>query len=118
MPDEMKYITEEYMKAHGFEEYGQDKVGDIYGLPFLEGDEHVHFKEKEFDRQMFVVVFCKNYDGSDDGSRIVYVQENAGCGFIEMPFPWTYLCVEYFEAVYYGIRGHKPKFTPLIYKHN
>jgi hypothetical protein len=78
-------------------------------IPFNEG--WIHFTEIELDRQMFAVAFCVDIDGKPY-SPDVYVQDDIGCGFVEIPFPWGDLTIEYFESVYYGIRGHKPKPTP------
>lgn len=98
-------VTQEYLLSHGFVQYNTEEEGDCCAIPFLEG--HQHFREQEFDRQMFVVTI----DPEEITDVGVYVQEDAGCGFIQLPFPWAELPIEYFESVYYGIRGEKPKYT-------
>lgn len=99
-------VTQEYLLTHGFFQYKSSEEGDCCSIPFL--DEHsLHFREREFDRRLFVVVI----DAEEITQVSVYVQEDAGCGFIEIPFPWVELPIEYFEAVYYGIRGEKPRYT-------
>lgn len=109
-------ITPEYLLSHGFFQYNTSEEGDCCDVPFIEG--YLHFREIEFSRQLFVVLLSQRDDddisqGYDD---TVYVQVDAGCGFVEIPFPWVDLPIEYFEAVYYGIHGEKPKFNPATFQ--
>jgi hypothetical protein len=105
--EEKPVVTEEYLLSHGFERYSEGDEGP-YQIPFFNEDDF-HFREKKFDRQMFVVIFSPYNGNPGEGySKSVYVQHDAGCGFIEIPFPWWDLPIEYFESVYYGIRGHYP----------
>lgn len=102
-------LTPEYLLSHGFVEYKTEEEGDCFDIPFWD-ENHLHFRETAFDRQLFVVVFVPyNGDSLQGFSPAVYVQIDAGCGFIRVPFPWVELTIEYFESVYYGIRGEKPK---------
>lgn len=105
-----KVVTEEYLLTHGFFEYKSEEEGDIHEIPFGETDAR-YFREIEFTRQICVVSFSP-YNGDKETwgyHKGVYFQEDAGCGFICIPFPWWDLTIEYFESVYYGIRGKKPK---------
>lgn len=103
-------VTKEYLLSHGFIQYNSIPEGNVYDIPFENTEGALCFKEREFHRQMFVVIFTAwNGDPNDGWHRHVYVQEDAGCGFVEIPFPWSDLTIEYFESVYYGIRGYKPK---------
>lgn len=113
MRDEIqKLVTPEYLLAHGFFEYRSEEEGDCCDIPFEENQNCRHFREIEFHRQLFVVIFWPfNGDASEGFSVDMFVQKNAGCGFIEIPFPWYELPIEYFESVYFGIRGEKPKQT-------
>lgn len=109
-------VTPEYLLSHGFVQYNTSEEGDCCDIPFIEG--YLHFRQIEFSRQLFVVLLSQRDDndisqGYDD---TVYVQIDAGCGFIEMPFPWVDLPIEYFESVYYGIQGEKPKFNPAAFQ--
>lgn len=113
--EEEKYVTKEYLLARGFEQYNEPQSEEIFEMPFENNDDSFNFREKRYDRRMVVVIFSK-YMGSNKEHenfyhKEVYVQEDAGCGFILIPFPWWDLPIEYFESVYYGIRGHKPKTT-------
>lgn len=99
-------VTPEYLLSHGFVQYNSLEEGDCCDIPFWD-EYRYHFRELLFARQMFVVVI----DKENLTSITVYVQVDAGCGFIEIPFPWSELSIEYFESVYYGIRGEKPKYT-------
>ena len=110
------YVTPSYLLSHGFIQYNSVEEGYYHDIPFIEGD--LHFKEIESDRRLFVVTFSKNYDEDkypDHWHHSIYVQEDAGCGFVCIPEAWWELPVEYFEAIYYGIRGEKPKFTKTIF---
>lgn len=105
-------VTVEYLLNHGFIQYNSVEEGDVCDIPFEGNEDSLNFREIEFDRQMFVVIFSShNGDPASGYGKYVWVQEDAGCGFVEIPFPWWDLPIEYFESVYYGIRGHKPKFT-------
>lgn len=105
-------VTPEYLIAHGFKQYwGRPNEEYLpYGYPY-HGVGYSYYLEKEMSRQMFAIVISGEPIALLDVSNFVsvYVQEDAGCGFIQIPFPWTELSVEFFEAVYYGIRGYKPK---------
>ena len=106
--DKTKYVTPEYLLSHGFFEYKSEKEGDIHDIPFELENGSTHFREIKFDRRICVVTFSPrmSHEGFDYS---VYFQDDAGCGFVLMPFYWWDLPIEYFEAVYYGIRGEKPK---------
>lgn len=102
-------VDADYLLSHGFIEFNRETYNtdilelwplDMPGLFWQKGERY--FVEKQIDRQQFFVIIY------DDESLTVYVQEDVGCGFIEIPFPWSELPVIYFEAVYYGIRGNKP----------
>jgi hypothetical protein len=99
--------------SHGFRPYKNPEDGDAIDIPFF-GEGYFHFREIELNRQLFVVVFSENCSSGEYHPN-VYVQEDIGCGFVEIPFPWWNLPIEYFEAVYYGIRGNKPISTPQTF---
>lgn len=107
MEDE-KYVTPEYLLSHGFVQYSSVEEGDIFEIPWEPEEESLHFREIEFDRRICVVTFSPGYK-QDDYDYSVYFQDDAGCGFILMPLYWSELPIEYFESIYYGIRGNKPK---------
>lgn len=106
-------VTIEYLLSHGFRPCKPSDEDLPCQFPFDENEGSLNFLEIKHHRQMFGVVFCGyNGDPNDGWHKSVYVQEDAGCGFIEIPFPWWDLHIEYFESVYYGIRGHKPILSP------
>jgi len=110
MPDSPS-ITQEYLLSHGFIRCNEIDEDSPYQMP-MGSDEDFTFIEKEFNRQMFVVILYPRNGNPEEGyAQQVYVQEDAGCGFLEIPFPWWDLPIDYFESVYYGIRGEKPKFN-------
>jgi hypothetical protein len=107
-------VTPSYLLSHGFVQYkSADEVG-IHEIPFYSTDD-LYFVESNFDRRMFVVSFSPSYNDDDHWHHSIYVQEDAGCGFVCIPEAWWDLPVEYFEAIYYGIRGEKPKFTKTVF---
>lgn len=113
MEDGKPVLTPEYLLSHGFVICKEVDEDTPFQMPFGV-EEDFTFMEKQFDRQMFVVIFYPyNGDPKEGYHKTVYVQEDAGCGFIEIPFPWWDLPIEYFESVYYGIRGHKPELTKI-----
>jgi hypothetical protein len=108
--DDEKYVTADYLIDHSFIQYKNLAEGRFHDIPFEDNPNTFHFREIDGDRQMFVVIISPyNGDPKDGYGAHVYVQIDAGCGFIEIPFPWWDLTIEYFESVYYGIRGYKPK---------
>lgn len=112
-----KCVTPEYLLSHGFRIYKSIDDGELYDIPFVDNPDSICFREIEFHRQIFVVIFgAYNGDPKDGYHKSVYVQEDAGCGFVEIPFPWWDLPIEHFESVYYGIRGNKPNFNPKQYQ--
>jgi len=110
--DTTKYVDEEYLLSHGFEKYNEEQSYDICDMPYM-NDEDLHFREKEFDRNMFVLILSEvNSEGVpiDHG---IWIQYNTGCGFVRIPELWSGLPVKFFESIYYGIRGCYPKVTPV-----
>lgn len=99
---ENEYVTVEYLLERGFEKY--DKTKKVEGLPFYNEDD-IHLIEKEFNRRMFVIIFFSD----DPDNYLVYVQQDAGCGFVLIPFAWSGLPVDHFESLYYAIRGNKTR---------
>lgn len=108
MTEDLDNVTPEYLLSHGFEKYDENDQYDIHECPFINND-HLHFREKEFDRNMFVVIFSQDMEDKNHMHHQIYVQEDAGCGFTCIPERWWDLPIEYFEAIYFGIRGDKPK---------
>lgn len=104
------HVTPQYLLSHGFRLYTSKEDGDLCDMPWQDGA--VHFMEIKGARQLFVVIFIEGQE-PDEPFISVEVQQDAGCGFIEMPFPWHGLPIEYFESVYFGIRGEKPVLTPV-----
>lgn len=117
MPNELqkdevrKYVTPEYLLTHGFFQYKSVEEGDVCEIPF-QNDDDLRFREIEFNRNMFVMILSMDYDHENHRHHEIYVQEDAGCGFSSIPERWWDLPIEYFEAIYYGIRGEKARLQP------
>ena len=105
-----EYVTPEYLLSHGFYQYKSEEEGGLWEIPWEREESSYHFREIKSDRRICVVTFHPRLD-HEGYHYSVYFQDDAGCGFIQIPFYWWDLPIEYFEAVYYGIRGEKPKFT-------
>jgi len=102
-----KYVTAEYLLSHGFIQYHSEEEGDVHEIPFQNKDDF-HFREIEFDRNMFVVILSPSLEHKGHLHHSIYVQDDAGCGFTYIPERWWGLPIEFFESIYYGIRGEKP----------
>lgn len=108
MSEEMKYVDEEYLLSHGFVRYGQGDEDNPHQIPFC-NEEDLHFKEKGYNRNMFVVILSEPLYEDAPLNHEIWVQDDAGCGFTLIPEKWAGLPVKFFEAIYYGIRGEYPK---------
>lgn len=96
-------VTQEYLLSHGFIQYHSPIADGASDLPYFD-ENWLHFREVESHRQMFVLCF----EIGEESSPLTYVQEDYGCGFVLIPFPWSELTVDFFESVYWGIRGERP----------
>lgn len=99
-------ITPEYLLERGFVEYHTQEESGIWEAPFYE--DYRHFIEADHNRNMFVVLM-QEPDKNGVRDHLIYVQENAGCGFVRIPERWYGMPKQYFEAIYFGIQGCKPK---------
>jgi hypothetical protein len=102
--DRAIHVTTEWLLNHGFVQYTSPEDTGIHDIPFRNNDD-LHFVEKVFDRNMFVVVFSPSLEHDDHLHHQIYVQEDAGCGFTCIPERWWFLPIEYLQSIYYGIRG-------------
>lgn len=105
-------VDPEYLLSHGFNLSSQAAC-ELCEAPWANADD-LYFIEKEHHRQMFVVILAKEIPecncGDDNGyTRQTWVQVDAGCGFVLIPDNVIDLTVERFEALYFGIRGKRPK---------
>lgn len=102
-------LTPAYLFAHGFTGVCPgDEVTELVGFPFFDPEWSLCFAEKD-NRRLFVVTMNK-CDNGDLNEHQVYVQEDAGCGFVTLPDDgFGDVTVEQFECMYYGIKREKPK---------
>lgn len=108
MSEETKYVDADYLLSHGFVRYSQGDEDNPYQIPF-QNEEDLHFMEKSFDRNMFVIILSESVYEDSPMDHQIWVQEDAGCGFTLIPERWSGLPVKFLEAIYYGIRGEYPK---------
>jgi hypothetical protein len=107
------YVTPEWLLNHGFVQYKSPEETEIHDIPFHNYDDQ-HFVEKEFARNMFVVVFSPSLEHDGHLHHQIWVQEDAGCGFVPIPEMWWFLPIEYLQSIYYGIRGEYLKPTKRV----
>jgi hypothetical protein len=94
------HVTPEWLLGHGFVRYTDKERKDIYNIPFWNEDD-MHFREAEFDRNMFVVILSPSIEHEGHLCHQIYVQEDAGCGFVSIPERWWFLPIEYLQSIYY-----------------
>lgn len=97
-------VTPEYLLSHGFFQYYSPEETGIFETPF-ENKEDLHFMEKDKNRNMFVVIFSERLSDDEGYDHQIYIQDDAGCGFIPIPERWWDLPIKYFEALHYAITG-------------
>lgn len=72
-------------------------------------DEDLCYLEVKFDRKQFCIVLTPTrYD--DEGQHYnftVYIQQNVGCGFIEIPNQFSEMTEYHFSLLYEAIRRQK-----------
>jgi hypothetical protein len=86
--DKDKAISPEWLKAHGFVEATPAMIEeDFYpwnlDYPINEGD--LLYAEKEFDRRRFAVILSEPSDGDTEMDSKVFVQDDVGCGYTNIP---------------------------------
>ncbi len=111
----LNFVTPEYLLAHGFVELEPGKTLDLVDVPFRSEDpDHFDrlFFEADMNRNMFIVILTENFESENGFDHQIFVQDDAGCGFVQIPERWVSLEVEHLEAIYFGINGTKPKDDP------
>ncbi len=108
------FVTPQYLTSHGFEHLQSHKDTGLYAPP-EKMDRELYFCEKSRNRNCFIVTLERHDDeihhpSTDSGfHHTIYVQDDAGCGFVRIPERWSALSIKHFEAIYFGINGVRPK---------
>lgn len=105
-----KYVTPEWLLANGFEEFFLSDLEDEYpGLPVMQECDNRFFREKEFNRNLFVIKIYpyQTTDYHEYFDYEVYIQEDVGCPFVRMPFLWSGLPVDRLNDLYSSFMGKR-----------
>lgn len=123
LPDEEPMVTPAWLEARGFihvpfKASERDALYPHYpanfDVDFTEDD--LCYIESEIHRDEFCVVLRpeKYTDGSMYFDFEVYIQDDIGCGFINMPFRWAELSIKTFCLLYEAFRGKKLMLTNIL----
>jgi hypothetical protein len=112
---EQPTVSVQYLKSKGFALYVPGQIEDDFEL--IPGNFDVEFSrndlvylQKKFHRQMFCVVLSDIVTLSASivaYSVHVWVQVNAGCGFVQIPDGFEDMTIKRFERLYRAIRDEK-----------
>lgn len=109
-----KPISPEYLESKGFARYmpGDESAFDPFPAEFnieFDPDTDLCFLEKKLDRKQFCIVLTPDeYDTGDKFfSFEVYVQDDIGCGFVNIPNQFCKMTEYHFELLYEAIRRKK-----------
>jgi hypothetical protein len=109
MSEEQK-LTPEWLMKHGFEWLTDDNTPPAFDVEIDSSWDNSQVRlliEKGIHRNQFCIAMeqCKYTDGSVWYDTAIWMQDNIGCGFSQIPDPiiseWT---VERFGALYFSLR--------------
>lgn len=110
-----KVISPEFLESKGFERYIPGNNYEhlphfppaYFDVDVQEGD--LCYLEKKLDRKQFCIVLTPNeYDnGEKYFSFEVYIQEDIGCGFVNIPNQFCEMTEYHFCLLYEAIRREK-----------
>jgi hypothetical protein len=113
--DEEKVISPEWLESKGFIRYIPEQNYDhldhfppaCFDVEFAEDD--LCYIEKELDRKQFCIVLspCEYTDGEKYYRFEIYIQEDIGCGFVNIPNQFTEMTEHHFSLLYEAIRREK-----------
>lgn len=107
MTDEIP-LTPEWLMKHGFEWFTDEIAPPAFDVQWKDSPDMHIIIEKGIHRNAFCVVMerCQYTDDSVWYDTDIWMQDDIGCGFNQVPDPnfreWT---VERFCALYYALRG-------------
>lgn len=102
---EDKLVTPEFLSEIGFVELNDENTPPGFNVPFDSEDQKC-FIENQINRNMFCLVL-EYMEGPKHWDCLLYVQENIGCGFVEMPDRWAGLPVDRLNDFYSAFMGTK-----------
>lgn len=113
MMDKEKAITPAFLKSKGFKLYipGCEEefkpFPALFDIDFNEDD--LCYLEEKFDRKQFCIVLtpCEYEDGEKYYRFEIYIQDDVGCGFVNIPNQFTEMTEYHFYLLYEAIRREK-----------
>lgn len=105
-------ISPEWLKSKGFVQVTKDNRNVIEGAWDLEintQEDDLVYIENKCDRKQFAIVLTPTEDG--DGSKYflfeVFIRDDIGCGFKEIPNQFTEMTEYHFSLLFEAIRREK-----------
>lgn len=104
----VKLVTGKWLEEHGFQFIEDEAKIEYAAFDVYVGDGLIYL-ETSFERQAFCVVIeqFEYSNGQPYDSVCVWVQENIGCGWVELPIGDLNISTRRFEMIFEGIRGEK-----------
>jgi hypothetical protein len=113
MIDKDKAISPAFLKSKGFKLYipGSEEEFDPFPASFDVdfGEDELCYLEEKHDRKQFCIVLtpCEYTDGGKYFRFEIYIQEDVGCGFVNIPNQFTEMTEYHFGLLYEAIRREK-----------
>jgi hypothetical protein len=113
--EELKAISPEWLEAHGFAlvtpgvQEKWEYFPAVFDVPGDPEDGDLCYLEKKLDRKQFCIVLSPNkYSTGEKYFRFeIYIQEDIGCGFVNIPNQFTEMTEYHFSLLYEAIRREK-----------
>jgi hypothetical protein len=109
-----KPITPAWLESKGFARYEKDKEYEDEYFPGACFDVHFHtedlcYVEMKLHRQRFCIVLTPQIeaDWQEFYNFEIWVQDDIGCGWIEMPGNWTEITEYHFSLLFEALRREK-----------
>ena len=106
-----KPISPSYLESKGFGRYTPGMESEFDPFPALFdvrfNSDDLCYLEKKLDRKQFCIVLTPNQWTDTKGdfySFEIYIQEDIGCGFVNIPNQFAEMTEYYFELLYEAIR--------------
>ncbi len=109
---EEKSISPEWLELVGFMRVTGQNEDDFDQFPSAfnvnYGEDDLCYLEKKLDRKQFCIVLTPNeFEGDKFFTFSIWIQEDIGCGFIEIPNQFIEMTEHHFSLIYEGIRREK-----------
>jgi hypothetical protein len=103
-----QFVTPEWLLAHGFKELQPLDIDNFPSNFDVDWNSQQRcFIETDFHRNLFCVVLDIKGDDQEGYCFKVYVQNNVGMGFLELPLQWSALEIDRLNDLYSGFMDKK-----------